>query len=215
MTARRTGGVLVVACGALARELKAVVEANNLDDFHLEYLSASLHNTPARIPDAVEERLVAAQGRYDRVFVGYGDCGTGGRLDALLERYGAERLPGSHCYEFLAGSAVFAHLHDTEPTTFYVTDYLLRQFDRLVWQGLGLDRWPQLLGDYFGRYTRLVYLSQFPPTAAQLADAARAADRLGLRLEHVHVGTGDVGPALLSVGPTSSVSQPAGAAGPA
>lgn len=198
------GGVLIVACGALARELKAVVEANRLSGFHLEYLPAGLHNTPAKIPAAVEERLIAAAGRYDHVFVGYGDCGTGGRLDAVLSRHGAERLPGSHCYEFLAGSTVFTALQDAEPTTFYLTDYLLRQFDRLVWRGLGLDRYPQLLPDYFGNYTRLVYLSQAPPSAAQLADAARAAERLGLRLEHHHVGTGDVAPALLSIGRSPS-----------
>ena len=194
------GGVLVVACGALARELKAVVDANQLNGFSLECLPASLHNTPSLIPDAVEERLIAAQGRYDQVFVGYGDCGTGGRLDATLERYGAQRLPGAHCYEFLTGSATFTALHDAEPTTFYVTDYLLRQFDRLVWRGLGLDRWPHLRSDYFGNYTRLLYLSQFPPTSKLLNEAQNAADRLGLRFEHVHVGTGDIGPALLSIG---------------
>lgn len=195
-----SGGVLVIACGALAQELKAVVDANGLADFEFEFLPAGLHNTPAKIPAAVEERLIAAEGRYDHVFVGYADCGTGGHLDVVLDRYGVERLPGSHCYEFFTGSAVFNALHDAEPTTFYVTDFLLRQFDRLVWRGLGLDRYPQLLPDYFGNYTRLVYLSQAPPTPAQLAAAAEAADRLGLRLEHRHVGTGDVAPTLLSIG---------------
>jgi hypothetical protein len=192
--------VLVIACGALARELQAVIDANALDAFTVSYLSAELHNTPSRIPDAVEERLLAQRDEHDDVFVAYGDCGTAGRLDAVLVRHGATRLPGAHCYEFLASSAVFTALHDAEPTTFYVTDFLLRQFDRLVWRGLGLDRWPHLRDDYFGNYTRLAYLSQFPPTPARLAEAQRAADQLGLRLEHVHVGTGEVAPALLSVG---------------
>lgn len=193
------GGVLVVACGALARELATVIRLNQLEHLHVEYLPAGLHNTPQLIPGAVEERLVAADGRYDQVLVGYGDCGTGGRLDAVLARYGAQRLPGAHCYQFFAGSATFEAVHEHEPTTFYLTDFLVRQFDRLVWRGLGLDRWPQLLPDYFGNYTRLVYLSQYP-TARLLADAERAAERLGLRFEHHPVGTGDVEPVLVSIG---------------
>jgi hypothetical protein len=192
--------VLVIACGALARELAAVVALNGLTHVDVSYLSADLHAAPARIPAAVEERLVAAADRYDEVLVGYGDCGTGGRLDTVLARYGAQRLPGAHCYEFLAGGPTFAALHDAEPTTFYLTDFLLRQFDRLVWRGLGLDRWPQLRDDYFGNYTRLLYLSQFPPTPQQLAAAQQAADRLELRLEHRHVGTGDLTPTLVSIG---------------
>ncbi len=191
--------ILVVACGALGRELQAVIGANRLDGIDVAYLSAALHNTPDQIPGAVDERLTAAGAQYEKVFVAYGDCGTGGALDVVLERHGAQRLPGAHCYEFLAGADVFAHLHEAEPTTFYVTDFLLRQFDRLVWRGLGLDRWPQLRDDYFGNYTRLLYLSQFRPDAERLTAAQRAADQLGLRLEHVHVGTGDVAPALLSI----------------
>lgn len=188
--------VLVIACGALARELAAVIAANHLDHVDVEYLSAELHSTPSQIPAQVEARLVAARGRYADVLVGYGDCGTGGALDAVLARYGAQRLPGAHCYEFFAGSQLFAQLHDAEPTTFYLTDFLLRQFDRLVWRGLGLDRWPQLRDDYFGNYTRVLYLSQFPPSDTQMAAAQEAAGRLGLRLDHRHVGVGDAAPAL-------------------
>ncbi len=195
----RTGRVLVLACGALARELSIVSAQSGLDHLDLQYLPAGLHNTPRLIPAAVEERLVAARDQYDEIFVGYGDCGTGGLLDTVLERHGVQRLPGSHCYEFFTGSAAFAELHDAEPTTFYLTDFLVRQFDRLVWRGLGLDRWPQLLGDYFGNYTRLVYLSQFP-TPRLLAEAEQAADQLGLRFEHLPVGTGDVEPVLLQLG---------------
>ncbi len=195
--------VLVLACGALARELKMLADHDGLDALDFSYLPAGLHNTPQLIPAAVEERLVALRDRpgggYDEVFVGYGDCGTGGRLDAVLDRHGVSRLPGAHCYEFFTGSAEFAEMQDAEPTTFYLTDFLVRQFDRLVWRGLGLDRWPQLRDDYFGNYTRLVYLSQFP-TERLLAEAQEAADRLGLRFEHRAVGTGEVQPVLLQLG---------------
>ncbi|HKJ56289.1 MAG TPA: DUF1638 domain-containing protein [Nitriliruptoraceae bacterium] len=202
MAVASSPGTLVIACGALGRELQAVLAANGLlgagrghGGIRVEYLSADLHMTPARIPDAVEERILAAGDEVDQVLVGYADCGTAGRLDEVVARHGATRLPGAHCYEFLAGSDLFATLHDAEPGTFYLTDYLLRQFDRLVWRGLALDRHPELLDDWFGNYTRLCWISQFP-TPELHARAREAADRLGLRLEHVHVGTGDLGPAV-------------------
>lgn len=192
----RSGRVLVLACGALAREISVLSKQAGLGHLELQYLPAGLHNTPQLIPAAVDERLTAIGADYDAVLVGYGDCGTAGALDPVLERHGADRLPGAHCYEFLTGGSAFAALHDAEPTTFYLTDFLVRQFDRLVWRGLGLDRWPQLRDDYFGNYTRLVYLSQYP-TERLVSQAREAADRLGLRFEHHPVGTGDVGPVLL------------------
>jgi hypothetical protein len=198
--------VLVVACGALGRELRALVAADGLDHVDVDFLTADLHTRPHEIPAAVDERLAAIGGAYDDVLVGYGDCGTAGALEPVLARHGAQRLPGAHCYEFLAGSELFAQLHDAEPTTFYLTDFLLRNFDRLVWRGLGLDRWPQLRDDYFGNYTRLLYLSQFPPTAERLAAARDAADRLELRLAHRHVGTGDLGPTLRLVADAGATS---------
>ncbi len=188
---------LVLACGALGRELQAVVAANGLSGIDLQFLSADLHNRPREIPAAVDRRLADVARDYDQVLVGYADCGTGGLLDPVLARHGATRLPGAHCYEFLAGSATFAALHDAEPGTFYLTDYLLRQFDRLVWRGLGLDRHPQLRDDYFGNYTRLCWLAQFP-TDDLHARAEDAADRLGLALQRVDVGTGDLGPTLVA-----------------
>jgi Protein of unknown function (DUF1638) len=191
--------LLVIACGALAREVLDVVRLNALDWVDVECLPASLHNTPDLIPDAVEERLDAAEGRYRSVFVGYADCGTGGLLDRMLERKGVGRLPGAHCYEMFATAPRFVTLHDREPGTFYLTDFLTRHFDRLVWAGLGLDRWPGLRDTYFGNYGRLVYLSQ-APTPDLVARASAAARRLGLSFEHIHAGYGDLAKTLVEVG---------------
>ncbi|HSF87756.1 MAG TPA: DUF1638 domain-containing protein [Acidimicrobiia bacterium] len=188
--------VLVLACGALAREIIDVMRASGLDNLVLECLPASLHNRPERIPAAVHERLQSAQGRYDRVLVGYADCGTGGLLDRVVEEYGAVRLPGDHCYEFYATTAVFGALAEAEIGTFYLTDYLAKHFDRIIWAGLGLDRHPELRDAYFGNYTRLLYLSQ-RPTDALVAKAEAAAARLGLRFEQRHVGYGGLESALV------------------
>ena len=190
--------LLVVACGALANELLEVIRLNSLDWVDVECLPAKLHNTPRLIPAAVEERLESALGNYRDVFVGYADCGTGGMLDRVLEARGVERLPGAHCYEFFATSSDFAAMHDQEPGTFYLTDFLARHFDRLVWNGLGLDRWPQLRDDYFANYRRLVYLSQID--SPQLVERARAAaSRLGLDFEKRRVGYGDLATSLVEV----------------
>ena len=180
---------MVFACGALARDLRAVLSAGGFDAYvDVEYLPANLHNRPERITGAVCSVLDgAADGGYDAMAVGYGDCGTGGLLDAALAERGVSRLSGAHCYEFLAGGAVFAELQDAEPGTFYLTDYLARHFDALVIGGLGLDRHPELRDLYFGHYHRLVHLAQ--SDAPELAERARgAADRLGLAYEHRRTG---------------------------
>lgn len=189
--------VLVIGCGALARELLDVAAANHLTNLRVECLPAILHNRPEKIPDAVRARLENA-GDYDQVFVAYGDCGTGGLLDKVLEEFGVERLPGAHCYQFFAGADVFDTMHDDEPATMYLTDYLARHFERLVWQGLGLDRHPELLPDYFGNYERLVYLAQTRDD--ELSRRAReAAERLGLRFEERFVGYGEMEPELVRI----------------
>lgn len=181
------GRTLIVACGALARELLQVVEANGLSHIDVECLPASFHNTPDVIPDAVATRVRAATNRYQRIFVGYGDCGTGGRLDAVCKELGVDRLPGDHCYEFLSGSEAFADLHAEELGTFFLTDYLVKHFDRLVVKAFWLDTHPEMLDSVFGNYRRLAYLSQVDDP--DLLDRARAAaDRLGLSFEHRPTG---------------------------
>jgi hypothetical protein len=174
---------LIIACGALAGELRAVFDDDLVET---RYLPAHLHNRPERIVPAVEAILVEAGDRP--VFVAYADCGTGGLLDALLDRHpGVARLPGAHCYEVFAGADLFAQLHDAEPGTFFLTDFLARHFEALVWQGLGLDRHPGLRDTYFGNYRRVVLLSQSTDPDVVAAGQA-AADRLGLAFEHRHVG---------------------------
>ena len=185
-------GAVVIACGALAREIEALRRMNGWTGFDVRCLPPELHNRPDRIPGAVAELIRALRERYPTVFVAYADCGTGGRLDALLQAEGVERLPGAHCYEFFAGSPAFAQLADEEPGTFYLTDFLTRHFDRLVIRELGIDRHPQLAGEYFRNYRRLVYLNQSGSTA--LIERARAiAAELGLAFEHRQTGYGDLG----------------------
>ncbi|MFZ9629523.1 MAG: DUF1638 domain-containing protein [Ilumatobacteraceae bacterium] len=184
---------LVLACGALVAELRAVLAADALtEQIDVRYLPANLHNRPHEIAPAIAEALAEADPDHTRpVLVAYADCGTGGALDRLLDGMpNARRLPGAHCYEFFAGTALFAALHDAEPGTFYLTDFLAKHFDALVWQGLGLDRHPQLRDTYFGHYTRVVLLSQADGAALDtvLAAGHEAAARLGLRFEHHHVG---------------------------
>ena len=176
-------GLLIIACGALAHEITALRRANQWDDLTVRCLPAELHNRPERIPAAVRALIQESRDRYRSIFVAYADCGTGGRLDAVLAEEGVERIPGAHCYEFFATSPVFAELAEAEPGTFYLTDFLLRHFERLVIRGLGLDRHPELFSNYFGNYRKLVYLAQAP--APESEDAARAiAARMGLSFEY-------------------------------
>jgi hypothetical protein len=143
----------------------------------------------------VDAKLSELAGRYERVFVAYADCGTGGELDRVLERHGVERLPGDHCYGFLTGNAEWEALHDAEPATFYLTDFLARHFDAIVIRGLGLDRHPELLPDYFGNYRRLLYLAQTDDEDLR-SRARAAAERLGLEFEERRTGYGDLIPSL-------------------
>ena len=187
-TAERIG---LVACGALAREVLAVIDANHFSHIETRFLPAGLHNTPGEIPGAVDAALAELGTTCDRLLVGYGDCGTAGRLDKVLARHHAERISGAHCYAFYAGLGKFDTLQNAEPGTFYLTDYLARQFETLVWKPLGLDRHPELREDYFGNYSRLIYLSQSADEKLE-ARARDAADRLGLRFERIDTGFGGI-----------------------
>ncbi len=190
--------VLVIGCGALAKELLDVVKANHLDNVRIECLPAILHNSPEKIAPAVRERLSRAHG-FDTVFVAYADCGTGGHLDTVIEEFGAERLDGAHCYQFFAGQQEFIDIQEAEIGTLYLTDYLARHFDRFIWKGLGLDRHPELLEDYFGNYTTVMYLAQ-TDNDERTKQAREAADRLGLAFVRRFVGYGDMEPTLVQIG---------------
>lgn len=187
--------VLIIACGAVARELAELKRRCGWDRMRIRCLPAELHNTPDRIPGAVAAMIDEHGQAFDTVFVAYADCGTGGSLDRVLEERGVRRLPGAHCYEFLAGSQRFRGLAEEEPGTFYLTDFLARHFDRLVRQGLGLDRHPELRGTYFGHYRRLALLSQQPdPDLTRLA--RRHAKFLGLAFTERQTGLGPLRQAL-------------------
>lgn len=197
---------LIIACGALAREIVALQKANGWQHVSVQCLPAEFHNTPQRIPDAVRDKIRLARPDFEHIFVAYADCGTGGLLDEVLASENVERLPGAHCYEFFAGGRAFAALADAEPGTFYLTDFLTRHFDRLVLQGLGLDRHPELMPMYFGNYRRLVYLSQVSDSTL-VARARDAARQLGLQFEHRHTGYGDLEVSLQALASSRGLEQ--------
>ncbi len=183
--------VLVIACGALAREIEAISRQWGWKHLHLKCIDAKLHNRPAEIPARLRKMIRRHRSAYDEIFVAYADCGTGGGIDRVLAEEGGQRLQGAHCYEFFAGRERFAALSTAEPGTFYLTDFLARHFDQFVIKPLGLDRRPDLRNEYFGNYRKLVYLSQ-TEDAGLLESAARAAARLELEFEHVHCGYGEL-----------------------
>ncbi len=191
MPGTETPKTLLIACGALAREMLALIAANGWTHLALECLPAKLHNRPEKIPEAVRAKIRETRAGYERILVAYADCGTGGRLDKVLAEEGVARIGGPHCYAFYAGAAAFDALHDDEPGSFYLTDYLVRHFDALIIKGMGLDRFPQLLADYFGNYARLVYLAQTEDEALQ-DKARKAAERLGLAYEYRFTGYGEL-----------------------
>ncbi|MEI4470590.1 DUF1638 domain-containing protein [Frigidibacter sp. MR17.24] len=189
------GRVLLIACGALAREILALKAANGWDHLDLTCLPANLHLWPDRITPAVRAAVAQHRAAYDRVFVVYADCGTGGLLQAACAEMGVEMVAGPHCYAFFDGNDAFAARAEEEIGAFYLTDFLVRQFDAFVWRPMGLDRHPQLRDMYFAHYDRLVFLAQTEdPALAARAEAAAA--RLGLRYERRFTGYGDLAAAL-------------------
>lgn len=186
---------LIIACGALAREIVALRTMNNWPHLVVQCLPADLHNRPEKIPGLVRAKIHAARGRFESIFVAYADCGTGGLLDAVLEEEGVERIAGAHCYEFFSGSAQFEALAEAELGTFYLTDFLLTHFERLIMHGLGIDKHPELLPLYFGNYKKLTYLAQLP-SDDKIAAGRAAAERLGLAFEYHVTGYGDLATSL-------------------
>ena len=183
------GRLLVIGCGALAEELSALKRANQWTALDIKCLDAALHNRPERIADRLESVLAQHHAEYTNILIAYADCGTRGAVDRVAQQFNAQRLPGAHCYEFYATSPVFAALAEAEPGTFYLTDFLVRHFDRLVIEEMKLDEHPELEEMLFGRYRKVVYLAQGGSTEL-LDQAERAATRLKLPLEMVTTGYG-------------------------
>jgi hypothetical protein len=185
------GRILLLACGALAREILDLKNRNGWDHMDLTCLPAILHVHPEKITQAVEDAIAKHREKYDQVFVVYADCGTGGLLQQACDRLGVEMVKGPHCYSFFEGNEAFAAQGEDETTAFYLTDFLARQFDAFVWKPLGLDRHPQLRDMYFGNYTKLVYQAQTDDPALT-ARAKECAERMGLEFERRLTGYGDL-----------------------
>lgn len=198
--AKKIGRVLVIACGALAREILAIKEINRLDHIDLTCLPAQLHNTPDKIPGEVHRAILANKAAYDDILIGYGDCGTGGLLDKVLAETGVRRIEGAHCYAFFTGLEAFDQLEDDQLGTFYLTDFLARHFQTMVVDPLGLDWKPELRDLYFAHYTRVLYIAQ--TNDPKLEEAARAAaQRLELPFQMHVTGYGMLGDFLRETDP--------------
>ena len=190
--------VLIIACGAISMELVRIRNLNGWDHIDFQCLPPKLHNRPDRIPGAVREKIESQRDKYREIFVGYADCGTGGMLDKVLEEFGIERIPGAHCYEFYTGSKDFTDLAEDEPGSFYLTDFLVRNFERLVIKGLAMDRLPQLIPAYFGNYKRLVYLAQTDSERLQTM-AREQAEFLNLEYHYRFYGDGPLSQTLNTI----------------
>jgi hypothetical protein len=189
--AAQSSPILIIACGALAQEIVQLQKLNGWNHLHLKCLDAELHNRPHLIAGKLREKIAQHRNEYNNIFVAYADCGSGGEIDRVLEDENIERLPGAHCYSFFAGEQRFKEISEQELGSFYLTDFLAKHFERLVIKGLKLDQHPELRNQYFGNYTRVVYLSQEDnPSVRSLAK--NAALFLGLDFEHEHCGYGDL-----------------------
>ena len=189
--APQTGRILLIACGALAREILDLNEANGWSHLDLTCLPAKLHLYPEKITDEVRAAVEKHRDKYDDIFVVYADCGTGGLLEAECEKLGVQMVSGPHCYSFFEGNDRFSQISEDEITTFYLTDFLVRPFDAFIIKPMGLDRHPDLRDMYFGNYEKLVYQAQTDDPALT-AKAKTCADRLGLAFERRFTGYGDL-----------------------
>jgi len=189
--------LLVIACGALAGEILQLKKANGWDHLELQCLDAKLHNRPALIPAKLQQKIDDNRDKYQQIYVAYADCGTAGAIDEIIEKEGIERLPGAHCYSFYAGQRRFEALAEKELGTFYLTDFLVRHFDRLIIKGFKLSTHPELRDSFFGHYRKLVYLSQKVDDSL-MSGARAAADYLKLDFEHVNCGYGELETSLKS-----------------
>ena len=184
--------LLVIGCGMIAREVLAVKEQLRLDHLELTCLPAEFHFHPDRIAPAMDKAIVEAKAEgYKKIFVGYADCGTGGMLDRICEKHGVERMAGPHCFAFYQGLDAYAKVAGDDMMSFYMTDFLCRQFDAFFMKPLGLDKHPELVEDYFGNYEKLIYLAQTDdPELDKVAE--NAARLLGLVYERRATGYGDL-----------------------
>lgn len=190
-----TGRILLIACGALAREILDLKKANGWSHMDLTCLPAKLHLYPEKITQAVEDAVKKHRANYDEIFIVYADCGTGGVLQTACDALGVKMIAGPHCYSFFEGNEQFARQSESEFTAFYLTDFLVRQFEAFVIKPMGLDRHPELRDMYFGNYEKLVYQAQTDDPALT-QKAKEAAKTLGLAFERRQTGYGDLEVAL-------------------
>ena len=193
--------ILILACGALAKEIAVLIHLNGWTHLKTRYLPAILHNTPEKITEQLRINLQGAQAKFSRIFIGYADCGTGGKIDSLLDEFDVQRLPGAHCYEFFTGKQTFAEIMEEEIGSYFLTDFLVKAFEKLVWQGMKIDRHPELLPIYFKHYKKLVYLAQSENQELQ-TQAYEIAGRLGLVYEKRFTGYGELEHSLAALAAT-------------
>ena len=193
--------ILILACGALAKEISALIRLNGWSHLKTRYLPAILHNTPEKITEQLRMILQSSQTKFSKIFIGYADCGTGGKIDSLLDEFDVQRLPGAHCYEFFTGKQTFAEIMEEEIGSYFLTDFLVKAFEKLVWQGMKIDRHPELLPIYFKHYKKLVYLAQSENPELQ-TQAYEIAGRLGLVYEYRFTGYGELEHSLATLAAT-------------
>lgn len=186
----------IIACGMIAREVIAVNRQLGFEHIDLKCLPAEYHHFPEKIAPEMEKAIIEAKREgFESIFAGYADCGTGGELDKVCEKYSVERIAGPHCFSFYLGNASFADADDDFLTTFFITDFLARHFETFFKRPLGLDKHPELRDMYFANYTRALYLAQTEDEELQ-QKAKDAADFLGLEYEYRFTGYGDLSSAL-------------------